>query len=86
VPKISNLTGQKVFVTKEVRRPKEGKPDTKLSKLGKVHMAVFTPDGRRVVGLLVKRPDVVGNGQTRGCLSRRRLIRTDRAGRSRDPR
>ena len=60
MPKISNLTGQKVFVTKEVRRPKEGKPDTKLSKLGKVHMAVFTPDGRRVVGLLVKRPDVVG--------------------------
>ena len=38
MPKISNLTGQKVFVTKEVRRPKEGKPDTKLSKLGKVHM------------------------------------------------
>lgn len=60
MPKVSNLTGQKVFVAKEVRRPKEGKPDTKLSKLGKVHMAVFTPDGRHVVGLLVKRPDVVG--------------------------
>lgn len=60
MPKISNLTGQKVFVTKEVRRPKDGKPDTRLSKLGKVHMAVFTPDGRRVVGLLVRRPDVAG--------------------------
>jgi len=60
VPKVSDLTGQKVFVTKEVRKPKDGKPDTKLSKLGKVHMAVFTPDGRRVVGLLVKRPDVAG--------------------------
>ena len=60
MPKVSDLSGVKVFVVKDVRRPKEGQPTTKLSKLGKVHMAVFTPDGRRVVGFLVRRPDVAG--------------------------
>ena len=31
-----------------------------LRRLGRIHMTVFDPDGRRVVGFLVKRPDVAG--------------------------
>ena len=31
-----------------------------LKRLGRIHMTVFDPDGRRVVGFLVKRPDVAG--------------------------
>lgn len=53
--KTSELVGQKVYVKKA-----GFKGEVKLAKLGKVHFAVFTPSGSRVVGLLVKRPDVVG--------------------------
>lgn len=31
-----------------------------LRRIGRVHYPVFSPDGRRLVGLLVKRPDVAG--------------------------
>lgn len=58
---ISQLERQRVLMPKRaIRKPRSGKPPERLSKLGRVHMAVFSEDGRRVVGLLVKRPDVVG--------------------------
>lgn len=41
------------------RTKKDGTPkDPK--KLGKVHLPVFTPDGRTVVGFMVKLPDIAG--------------------------
>lgn len=67
--KISDMQGKKVFIAKKARpkKPKKGEksPEGKqsgerLSKLGKIHMAVFTPDGRSMVGYLVARPDVAG--------------------------
>ncbi len=61
--KVSQLIGVKIYVEKQVRRSKNkdnAVPAPKLSKVGKVHMAVFSPDGRDLVGLLVHRPDVVG--------------------------
>ena len=67
--KISDMQGKKVFITKKARakKPKKGEkaPEgeqsgERLSKLGKIHMAVFTPNGRSMVGYLVARPDVAG--------------------------
>ena len=59
--KVSQLIGVKIYVEKQARRSKkDAVPAPKLSKLGKVHMAVFSPDGKDLVGLLVHRPDVVG--------------------------
>ena len=58
---INDLYGRKVYVPKKAKKKKGVEPDEiKLKKLGKVHMAVFSPDGREVVGFLVTRPDVVG--------------------------
>lgn len=58
---INDLYGRKVYVPKKAKKKKGAEPDEiKLRKLGKVHMAVFSPDGREVVGFLVTKPDVVG--------------------------
>lgn len=60
--KIDAYQGVKVFLTKKARKDKKN-PDAsaeKLSKLGKIHMAVFAPNGRQLAGFLVARPDVVG--------------------------
>jgi uncharacterized protein YrrD len=58
---MSELTGLRVVqplpAEKRVKRNGKVRPDKKL---GKVHQLVFAPNGRRVVGLLVKRPDVAG--------------------------
>lgn len=58
--KVSQLVGLKVFAPKKPKTQKDGTITERLQRLGKVHNAVFSPDGRSVVGLLVKRPDVVG--------------------------
>lgn len=50
--RLSDLTRMKVHVP----RGENGA----LKRLGHIHMTVFDPDGRRVVGFLVKRPDVAG--------------------------
>ena len=62
MPKINDYQGVKVFVTKRVRKDKKNPdaPTEKLAKLGKIHMAVFAPNGRQLVGFLVARPDAVG--------------------------
>ena len=53
--RVSNLIGAKVFKKKVDRKGK-----TKDVRLGRMHMAVFSPDGRRVVGFQVMQPDMVG--------------------------
>ena len=58
--KISDLTGLRVLLHKKTKASKDGTVTEKYQKLGKVHNAVFSPDGGRVVGLMVKRPDAVG--------------------------
>lgn len=62
MPKINDYQGVRVFVAKKARKDKKN-PDAsaeKYGKLGKIHMAVFTPDGRQLVGFMVARPDMVG--------------------------
>ncbi|MEY8437842.1 PRC-barrel domain-containing protein [Atopobiaceae bacterium 24-176] len=58
---MEQLVGQKVFVPRpEGKRTKaDGTPATP-KRIGKVHNLVFSPEGTRVVGLMVKRPDVAG--------------------------
>lgn len=58
---MNQLMGLKVFkpLPEKKRLKKDGTPRN-LPKLGKVHNVVFSPDGSKVVGLLVKRPDVAG--------------------------
>lgn len=58
--KVSQLVGLRVFAPKKPKTQKDGTVTERLQRLGKVHNAVFSPDGRSVVGLFVKRPDVVG--------------------------
>lgn len=53
--RVGDIVGLKVFKKKQTRKGEE-----KLVKLGKVHMAVFSPDGATVVGFTVKRPDIAG--------------------------
>lgn len=53
--RVGDIVGLKVFRKKQTRKGEE-----KLVKLGKVHMAVFSPDGATVVGFTVKRPDIAG--------------------------
>ncbi|WP_130811546.1 PRC-barrel domain-containing protein [Olsenella sp. Marseille-P4559] len=67
--KINDMQGKKVFVTKKARPKKSRKSEkasvgersgVRLSKLGKIRMAVFAPDGHSMVGYLVARPDIAG--------------------------
>ncbi len=58
---MDQLTRMRVYVPRKPSRKDEKKgvrPEPK--KLGKVHCLVFSPDSRRVVGLMVKRPDIAG--------------------------
>ena len=57
--KVNDLYGRKVYVPKKNRK-KDADEVLKLSRLGKVNMAVFSPNGRRVVGFIVRRPDIAG--------------------------
>ena len=54
--KVSQMTGIAVYAPKGGH----GKAAGTFTRLGKVHQTVFAPDGRRVVGFLVTRPDVAG--------------------------
>lgn len=58
--RVSSLTGLRVLVPKKPKTSKDGSVIERYSKLGRIHMAVFSPDGRRLVGYTVKRPDAVG--------------------------
>ena len=58
--KVSDLTGRRVLLFKKTTTAKDGTVTDKYTKLGKVHAAVFSPSGKRVVGFTVKRPDIAG--------------------------
>lgn len=58
--RVSSLEGLKVLQPKKAKTAKDGSVVERFSKVGKVHMAVFSPDGLQVVGLMVRRPDVAG--------------------------
>lgn len=58
--KVSELAGLRVLLPKKPKVAKDGAVTERVQRLGKVHNAVFTPDGLRVTGVMVKRPDVVG--------------------------
>ena len=58
--RISSLTGQRVLLFKKSVTSKDGTVTDKYQKFGRLRAAVFSPDGKRVVGFVVKRPDVAG--------------------------
>ena len=60
MPRISALTGKTVLLLKKTKKDKDGSVTEKYQKFGRVRSAVFAPDGKRVVGFVVKRPDVAG--------------------------
>ena len=53
---IGQLQGKRALLPQKDGRKGPRPP----KRLGKVHAAVFSPNGRRVVGFMVKRPDVAG--------------------------
>ena len=53
--RISNLVNKRLFSVKTDRKGKQ-----KQSRIGRLHMAVFSPDGRDVVGFMVSLPDIAG--------------------------
>lgn len=59
--RVADFQGTKVYrvLPEEKRLKKDGTP-RRSKKLGKIHFPVFAPDGRRVLGFMVRLPDVVG--------------------------
>ncbi|MBQ9059398.1 MAG: PRC-barrel domain-containing protein [Atopobiaceae bacterium] len=49
--KLSQLQGKRVYLAREGQKPK---------RLGKLDAVVFAPNGKQVVGAMVRRPDAVG--------------------------
>ncbi len=63
--KVSQLYNMHVYAPKGGRRGKKAAEkavagEVEYGKIGRIHMTVFTPDGSRVVGFMVKRPDIAG--------------------------
>lgn len=58
--RVGSLTGRRVLLHKKTTTAKDGTVTDKYQKLGRVHAAVFTPDGKHVAGFTIKRPDVAG--------------------------
>lgn len=54
--KLSQMAGVAVYGPKG----SHGKAANTFTRMGKVHQAVFSPEGTRVVGFLVQRPDIAG--------------------------
>ena len=54
---VRNITGVAVYAPKDRR---QAAASGAFTRLGKVHTVIFSPDGARVVGVAVKRPDTVG--------------------------
>ena len=58
---MGRLTRQRVFVPGKVsKKAAKAGVDPEPKKFGRVHNLVFSPDSRRVVGMMVKRPDIAG--------------------------
>lgn len=59
--RVSSVVGRKVLLPrKKAGKRGESEAPERYQRIGKVHSAVFSPDGRRVVGFTVSRPDIVG--------------------------
>ena len=58
--KSSELVGIKVYLPKKQSKKDSKKGIQRFSKLGRVHVVVFDSDYPRVVGVMVKRPDIAG--------------------------
>ncbi len=58
---VGTLQGARVWLAKPKGKQdkKDGRP-TSSKYLGKVHLPVFTPNGQRIVGFMVKQPDIAG--------------------------
>ena len=58
---VADIQGVRIYRAPSARKAtnKDGTP-AEPRRLGKVHFPVFDPTGRRVVGFMVKRPDIVG--------------------------
>lgn len=58
---VGTLQGVRVWLAKPKGKQdkKDGRP-TSSKYLGKVHLPVFTPNGQRIVGFMVKQPDIAG--------------------------
>ena len=56
---ISQLSGRRVYqrLPEDKATDRKGNP-RKVPKVGRVHAVVFSPDGRRAVGVQVKQPDI----------------------------
>lgn len=59
--RVSDIQGAKIYraPAEDKRTKKDGTP-REPRRLGKVHFPVFSPGGTRVVGFMVKQPDVAG--------------------------
>ena len=58
---MSELAKQRVYVPrKPSRRDQKAGVEPEPKKLGRVHDLVFAPNGKVVVGIMVKRPDIAG--------------------------
>ncbi len=61
MPSIESLSRAFVYEPREAKKAaKANGTPAKPRRLGRVHNLVFSPDGRTMVGILVKRPDVAG--------------------------
>lgn len=58
---VADIQGSRIYRApqKDKRVDKKGAP-VEPKKLGRVHFPVFTPDGTRVVGFMIKLPDIAG--------------------------
>ena len=58
---VGTLQGVRVWLAQPQGKQdkKDGRP-TSSKDLGKVHLPVFTPNGQRIVGFMVKQPDIAG--------------------------
>lgn len=66
--RIGDFQGTKVYRPRpENKRQRKDGTERGPKKLGKIHYPVFTPDGRRVVGFMVSRPDVAGMIKQEDC-------------------
>lgn len=54
--RVSNMDGKAAYTKKKPK--KKGDEGDVIKKVGKIHLTVFAPGGRRVVGFMVKRPDI----------------------------
>ena len=58
--RVSDFVDRRVLLPRGQKKAKDGTAGERYQRLGRVGSAVFSPDGERVVGFMVRRPDVVG--------------------------